>query len=88
MKEKASNDMDHSNVVCINCGNTLREAWKYCPYCKDRIDTITCRQCGEEISSQWQFCPYCQNRVSEGEVTERAFNDSNEWLREVLRIKN
>jgi len=72
------------SVSCRYCGQVLQEEWKYCPYCKRKVEIFNCPYCREEVKVQWDYCPYCKNKVKDRPQVDLSFDKGNEWLRFIL----
>ncbi|WP_083525077.1 zinc ribbon domain-containing protein [Thermotalea metallivorans] len=70
---------------CKRCGKALQDEWRFCPYCKTKVETFFCICCMKEIKSHWRFCPYCRTKLKKGLKHRLIFDDGNQWLRELLR---
>jgi len=70
---------------CKSCGRVLKEEWRFCPYCNNQVEIITCPFCRKEIKVQWEYCPYCKTKVKGAYLVKKAFDDGNEWLRDILK---
>lgn len=73
--------------ACNVCGRSLKDEWKFCPFCKAGIETSKCLFCGTEIKSNWNYCPHCKNEVKTQRKDKQRVDNCNEWLRETLRSK-
>ena len=69
-------------TTCKSCGRSLKDEWRFCPYCKTPVETASCPFCREEIKPLWEFCPFCKNRVKGISL---AVQDGNEWLKTILK---
>ena len=69
-------------TICIFCGDTLKDDWKYCPHCKSSQDKVKYSQCKKEISVHWKYCPHCKIKLNKIEAD--IFNDANNWIKNIL----
>ena len=69
-----------SNKTCKNCGKQINADFKFCPYCKAKIEEQNfsennsnehvCKSCGKTIKSGFNVCPYCGNKVENQTINE------------------
>lgn len=84
MENSKSNKVIFINI-CTHCGKTLKDEWKFCPFCKDPVETFICNYCGQEIRSHWNYCPNCKNEVKTELKNKLRVDKCNEWLRDILK---
>lgn len=78
---------NYENIYCKNCGKMMQNDWRFCPYCKSKIEVVYCNFCKNIIETNWKFCPYCRKRVNYKETDKDSIDVMNEWLREILSNK-
>ena len=70
---------------CNYCGKTIKEEWKFCPFCKTQVETFKCAFCSREIKAGWNYCPYCKGEVKPEQKISQRVDKCNEWLRDLFK---
>ena len=52
----------NGQIVCANCGRTIRSDYKVCPYC-GKSRELLCSGCRRPVAPEWKICPYCETRL-------------------------
>jgi len=52
----------YGHFKCPNCGKTVKNDYKFCPYCGASLKK-TCLKCGTEIKEDWTYCPECSTKL-------------------------
>ncbi len=52
-----------TTVVCPHCGKQAPSDATFCPYCGQRLGSVTCPGCGKEVPPGAAFCPHCGAKI-------------------------
>ncbi|EKE29148.1 MAG: hypothetical protein ACD_2C00220G0011 [uncultured bacterium (gcode 4)] len=78
--EEDSDSAEWEKFPCPKCSKSVKDNFKYCPYCEFKLYK-DCSKCGKELRSDWKICPYCWNH----EISEKV---KKEWTKvDVERIE-
>jgi len=61
----------NGQIVCANCGRTIRSDYNVCPYC-GKSRELLCSGCRRPVAPEWKVCPYCETRLGDAAAPEPA----------------